>query len=120
MEFALGRGIAAAAWLRRPGAGTLERAHRKISAACGTRQFSDLPAFERRAILSFTAPSGLAALAKTANRVHSKKHVASPGCGVTDRGFRAAALLQCVAGCGCDASETHPAVHGKNRARTAR
>src|ERR1700730_16624632 len=84
MGFALRIGDAAAAWIRRAGAGTLERAHRKIFATRGRRQYSDLPAVDGRAIFSHVAKASAPSVAQAADRVYAEEHVAASRCQLAD------------------------------------
>ena len=59
-----------------PGAGALQRAHRALPAARRARQYPDLPAFERRAVLPSAAPPGVAHVAQAADRLHAEEHAA--------------------------------------------
>ena len=82
----------AAARLRRAGAGTFERAHRAISAAGGARQYSDLPAFDGRAVFSSAAAAGAARWRKAAGRFHAEEHAAESGGVFAARGFGGGAI----------------------------
>ncbi len=94
MEFALGRGAAAAARIRRAGAGAFERADRAFPAACGARQYSGLPALDRRAIFSLAAAAGVACVAQTAGGVHAEEHVEESGGEFAARGACGGAISQ--------------------------
>ena len=71
---------AAAARLRRPGAGALERAHGALPAAGGERQYADLPALDGGAVLPSAAAAGDAAVAQAADRVYAEEHAAASRC----------------------------------------
>src|ERR1700730_16114376 len=107
MGFALRIGDAAAAWIRRAGAGTLERAHRKISATRGRRQYSDLPAVDGRAIFSHVAKASAPSVAQAADRVHAEEHAAASRCQLADPGFCRATVFTIDTGsrsAGCEAN----------------
>src|ERR1700686_1626710 len=106
MGFAFGISDAAAARIRRPGAGTLERAHRKIFATGGRRQYSDLPAVDGRAIFSHAAKASAAAVAQAADRLHAKEHAAASGREFADSGICGATVFAIDTGSrsnGCEA-----------------
>src|ERR1700692_3329388 len=93
MGFAFGIGDAAAARIRRPGTGALQRTDREISATGGRRQYSDLPAVDGRAIFSHAAKASAAPVAQAADCVHAEKHAASSGRQFADSGICGATVF---------------------------
>src|SRR6478609_7654492 len=93
MGFAFGTGDAAAPWIRRAGSRALQRAHRKISATRGRRQYSDLPALDGRAVFSHVAKAGAPAVAQAADCVHAQEHATSSRREFADSGICRAALF---------------------------
>src|SRR4029077_630686 len=83
MGLALGPGALAAPRLRRTGSGAFKRAHRAILTAGGAGQYSDLSAFERRAVFPSAAAAGAAQVEKTAGGVHTEEHAAASRCVVS-------------------------------------
>jgi len=67
---------APATWLRRPGAGALQRAYRALHPARGQAQHPDRAAFERRTVFPPATPSSPAPLAQAAHRLHAEEHAA--------------------------------------------
>src|ERR1700738_4887166 len=87
MGFTFGIGDAAAARIRRPGTGALQRADREISATRGRRQYPDLPAVDGGGIFSHVAKASAAPVAQTADRIHAQEHAAASGRQLADSGI---------------------------------
>src|ERR1700730_7476382 len=107
MGFTFRIGDAAAARVRRTGSGALQRAHRKIFATRGRRQYSDLPAFIGGTIFSHATKASPAAVAQAADRVYAEKHAAASGCQFADSGFCRATLSAINSGSRNTGRETH-------------
>src|SRR5207302_6216200 len=86
-------GNAAAARLRRSGAGALERAYRALFATGGTRQYAGSSALDRSTVLSSAVQASAAPLAETAGGVHAQEYVAPSRCIFAATGFFSPAIF---------------------------
>src|ERR1700686_2972707 len=120
MGFTFGIGDAAAAWIRRAGAGALQRAHREIFAAGRRRQYPDLPAVDGGAIFSHVAEASAPAVAQAADRVYTQEHAATSGREFADSAVCRAALFAINSGSRRNGCEAHSDCQRQGWARIAR
>ena len=119
MESAVGTRSAAAARIRRPGTGALERAGRAISATGGARQYTDLSAIECRPVFPSVTAAGAEEVEKAAYRVHAEKHVTASGRFVAAGRPDPSTVSAGDSGHGGAECQAHSDLHGQDRARTA-